>query len=90
MCAFVRKDVSAHRGNSPTNGSGRKLVIFRDSFASSLAPLLLDAYSEITLVDLRYFHPAMLGQLVDFNGADVLFIYSSALFNNSDSVRGVS
>lgn len=36
------------------NLGGRELVIFRDSFASSLAPLLMEGYSKITLIDLRY------------------------------------
>ena len=74
---------------NPDNTSGKRLIIFRDSFASPLSPLLLDAYSEITLIDLRYINPDMLGQLVDFSDSDVLFIYSAGLFNNSDSVRGV-
>jgi len=73
---------------NPANTSGRRLILFRDSFASPLAPLLLDAYSEIILIDLRYILPSLLDEAVDFSGADVLFIYSSGLFNNSDSVRG--
>jgi hypothetical protein len=72
---------------NPADTSGRRLILFRDSFASPLAPLLLDAYSEIILIDLRYLHPALLAEAVDFSGADVLFIYSSGLFNNSGSVR---
>ena len=75
---------------NPDNDSGRKLIMFRDSFASALSPLLLDAYSEITMIDLRYVNPDMLDQFVDFTDADVLFIYSAGLFNTSDSVRGVS
>ena len=75
---------------NPDNDSGRRLIMFRDSFASALSPLLLDAYSEITMIDLRYVNPDMLDQFVDFAGADVLFIYSAGLFNTSDSVRGVS
>ena len=75
---------------NPDNDSGHRLVMFRDSFASALSPLLLDAYSEITLVDLRYINPDALGDILDFSNADVLFIYSGGLFNTSDSVRGVS
>jgi hypothetical protein len=75
---------------NPANTSGRRLILFRDSFASALSPLLLDAYSTVTLIDLRYIHPDILGQVTDFTGADVLFIYSAGLFNNSDSVRGPS
>lgn len=62
----------------------RSLVIFRDSFASSLAPLFSGAYSKITLVDLRYIPSALIGDYVDFDeGADALFLFSSALLNSS-------
>ena len=72
---------------NPNNDSGRELIMFRDSFASSLAPLLLDAYSKITLVDLRYIQPDLIGEFVEFTDQDVLFIYSSAIFNSSYTVR---
>ena len=61
----------------------RELYLFRDSFGSSLAPLLSSAYSKITLIDLRYIHLSLLDQFIDFTpGADALFIYSSQIFNN--------
>jgi len=61
----------------------RELYLFRDSFGSSLAPLLAGSYSRITVIDLRYIHLQLLGQFVEFvPGSDVLFIYSSQIFNN--------
>lgn len=60
-----------------------ELVCFRDSFGSSLAPLLASSYRKITLVDIRYISPAMLGRFVDFTGADILFLYSTSVLNNS-------
>lgn len=68
---------------NPAATTGRKLIIFRDSYGSSLAPLLVEAYAEITLVDTRYVRSELLGSLVDFSGQDVLFIYSTSLLNNS-------
>lgn len=68
---------------SPAAKSGRTLVLFRDSYGSSLAPLLLEAYSKIVLVDLRYMASSLLPQYVDFTGADVLFLYADRLINNS-------
>jgi hypothetical protein len=59
---------------NPANTSGKSLVIFRDSFASSLAPLLLEEYSTVTLVDLRYVSMDLIGEYVDFGSATVLFI----------------
>ena len=61
----------------------RELYLFRDSFGSSLAPLLTDSYSKITVIDLRYINLALLGMFIEFTpGSDVLFIYSSQIFNN--------
>ena len=73
---------------NPAGTTGRSLVLFRDSFGSALAPLLLQSYDSITLVDLRYISPALLGEYVSYEGADILFLYSAALVNNSGAIRG--
>jgi len=65
------------------NAPERELYLFRDSFGSSLAPILAGSYSKITVIDLRYLNLQVLGMFVDFTpGSDVLFIYSSQIFNN--------
>ncbi len=66
----------------PNAGTDRELIIFRDSFASSLAPLLIGAYSRITLIDLRYISSSLVGDYVDFTDQDVLFMYSTSLINS--------
>lgn len=63
--------------------TGRELIIFRDSFGSSLAPLLLSDYARITLVDLRYIKWSYLDQFIDFDRQDILFIYGTTLLNDS-------
>jgi len=64
--------------------SDKELIIFRDSFGSSIAPLLLMSYSKVTLVDLRYIRTDMLGDFIDFSkDADVLFLYNTLILNNS-------
>ena len=72
---------------SPKNNSGKELIIFNDSFACSLAPLLLSEYSKITLIDLRYVSYKMLDQLVDFKDQDVLFLYNTMIVNNSNILK---
>ena len=63
-----------------SNTSGRELYIFRDSFSSSLAPLLVQSYSKITLIDLRYFSASILDYFVDFKaGDDVIFLYGAQI-----------
>lgn len=64
--------------------TGRELVLFRDSFGSSLAPLLLGAYDRITLIDLRYMSSELIPQLAPIaENTDVLFLLSTAVANNS-------
>lgn len=65
----------------------RELILFRDSFGSSLAPLLVQNYSKITLIDIRYVPGNVLGTFVDFHGQDVLFLYSTLVLNHSQSLR---
>ena len=66
----------------PNAESDRELIIFRDSFGSSITPLLIGAYSKITLVDLRYIAADFVDQFVEFEDQDVLFLYSTSLFNS--------
>ncbi|MBQ8298118.1 MAG: hypothetical protein IJX77_10095 [Ruminococcus sp.] len=72
---------------NPNADTERELIIFRDSFASSLAPLLADGYSKITLVDIRYVRSSMLGNFIEFGNQDVLFLYSTLLLNNSMAMK---
>jgi hypothetical protein len=73
---------------NPSNTSGKELIIFRDSFGSSIAPLLLCGYSKITLVDIRYIPYELLGDRLDFSkDIDVLFLYNTMVFNNSAMLR---
>lgn len=72
---------------NPANEGGKELIIFRDSFASSLAPLLAEAYSKITMIDLRYMSHEALGDYINFEDQDVLFIYSTLIVNKSDVIK---
>ena len=72
------------------NNTGNKLIIFRDSFGSSLAPLLINNYEEILLIDLRYVNYNILENYIDFSeyeNSDVLFIYSSRVINKTGILR---
>lgn len=72
---------------NPSADTDRELVIFRDSFASSLAPLLVSAYAKITLVDIRYVQPERLGHWLTFDSQDVLFLYSVSVLNHSETLK---
>lgn len=69
--------------DNPECTTGRKLVVFRDSFGSSLIPLMAFGYSQITLVDLRYIQSPLIKNYIDFDDQDVLFLYSTLVLNTS-------
>lgn len=73
--------------SNANNKTNKTLVIFRDSYASSLAPLLTEGYSKITLVDTRYISPKILNEYVNFENADILFLYSTLIINNSMALK---
>ena len=72
---------------NPAADSGKELVVFRDSFGSSLIPLLLKDYAKITVVDTRYIAPQLLEQYLQFENQDVLFLYSSLILNSSSALK---
>ena len=68
---------------NPASTTDKELVIFRDSFGSSLAPYFAECYRKITLVDTRYLASELVGRFVEFDDQDVLFLYSTPVLNNS-------
>lgn len=71
------------RIENPSASTDRELIVFRDSFGSSLTPLLVDDYKTVTLVDIRYINVELLGNYIDFHGQDVLFLYSTLVLNKN-------
>ena len=72
---------------NPAGRNGRELIVFRDSFGSSLVPLLLPGYSKVTLLDIRYLPADYLPQVVEFRNQDVLFLYSTLVLNQSAMLK---
>lgn len=74
---------------NPEATQKNEIIVFRDSFGSSLLPLMATSFSKITIIDTRYVQPHVLNEFVkagylNFNSADsVLFIYSTVLLNDS-------
>lgn len=68
---------------NPNSLTNKELVVFRDSFGSSLVPLLMQSYGKITLIDLRYIQSSMIKNFVEFNNQDVLFLYSTLVLNSA-------
>lgn len=71
------------RIENPNAGTDRELIVFRDSFGSSLVPLLTQDYKTVTLVDIRYISVEVLGKYIDFQNKDVLFMHSTLVLNKN-------
>lgn len=73
--------------DNPNATTDRELILFRDSFGSSLAPWLLEGYKTVTLVDIRYVSSSLLGEYLTFHGQDILFAYSTLILNSSSTMK---
>lgn len=73
---------------SPLAETDRTLVLFRDSFGSSLAPWLLTRYKKIVIIDTRYIASSAIDSYVDLSGADdLLFLYSTSILNTGGILK---
>lgn len=75
------------RIDNPTITTNKELIIFRDSFASSLTPLLINSYKTIYLVDTRYISSKLITNYINLNNKDILFIYCTSTINNSFTMK---
>ena len=67
--------------------SGRNLLIFKDSFAHSIVPLLAQNYSKITMVDLRYLNGSYLNYIDPQEYDQVLYLYNVENFSSSNDLQ---
>lgn len=84
---YLSGSVSLLDINNDKSNSDKELIVFRDSFGSSLIPLLTSSYRKITIVDTRYISSKILNNYIDFSNKDVLFMYSVLTINDSFSLR---
>lgn len=66
--------------------NGKKLAIFKDSYAHSLAPFLAHHFEEIHLIDLRYFNVNPYDYLQEHGIEEILFIYNLSTFGTESSL----
>ena len=65
---YLQGSRSLLRIDSPLSATDKTLVVFRDSFGSSLIPLLSESYRTIYAVDIRYLNSQLLGRFLSFVG----------------------
>ena len=84
---YLSGSVSLLKIESMNTSSNKELIVFRDSYGSSLIPLMMNGYKSITVVDTRYISSSMLSNYIDFNNKDILFLYSTLLINDSFTLK---
>lgn len=84
---YLSGSVSLLKIETMNTNSNKELIVFRDSYGSSLIPLMIDGYKSITVVDTRYISPSILSNYIDFNNKDILFLYSTLLINDSFTLK---
>ncbi len=72
---------------NPNAKTNKNLVVFRDSFGSSIIPLLVQDYRTVTVVDIRYINSGILNNYLRFTNQDVLFLYSALVLNSSSGLQ---
>ena len=72
---------------NPNSNTDKELILFRDSFGSSIAPLLVENYKSITLIDMRYMNMNLLKEKVNFKNKDILILYSTLIINDSSTLK---
>lgn len=72
-------------GNQPleviqTNGTGGRLLVLKDSYAHNLIPFLANHYSEIHMIDLRYYHGSIQKYATEHELTSTLILYNVSNF----------
>lgn len=79
-------------GNQPlieiqTNaGTGRTLLLLKDSYAHCFAPMLLDEFDRIVMVDLRYYNERLSDYMTENEFTDILVLYNASGFAEDTSI----
>lgn len=79
-------------GNYPSvkittdSGSGRRLLLLKDSYANCLVPFLAPFFEEIDMVDARYYYGNIDSQMQTGNYTDILFLYNVNTFLEDNSL----
>jgi len=81
------------RVNIKSNNSGEKVLILKDSYANAAMQFLVDQYSEITMIDMRYYHmqEKKVSELVEELGVDrVIMLYNMDFLNEDNNFIWIS
>ncbi|MGG4343307.1 DHHW family protein [Paenibacillus lautus] len=73
-----------------SNTNGRKLLVVKDSYANSLIPFLLKHYSEIHVIDLRYYEEDLTSFVNEQGIQEMLLLYNANTFFEDPSITNLT
>lgn len=85
---FLGSD-SMHIKITTSAGTGRKIVMFKESYGNAFAPFLIDSFDEIYIIDIRYFGRNAVDYIKQVGATDVLFINNIFAANTSMLINDI-
>ncbi|MGV8907041.1 MAG: DHHW family protein [Acetobacterium sp.] len=73
---------------NPVN-NGRNLLVIKDSYANAFIPFLTPYFSEITVLDPRYYYDSIDVLISESEITDILYLYNANTFFNDTSLEPV-
>ncbi|OPA78680.1 hypothetical protein BVG16_12520 [Paenibacillus selenitireducens] len=70
--------------------NGKKLLVVKDSYANSFIPFLLKHFSEIDVVDLRYYEEDLASFVNKHDIHDMLLLYNANTFFEDPSIKNLT
>ena len=72
---------------NPAITDGSKLLLIRDSYSDSLAPFLAQRFSEVHLVDLRYYHTSVADYMAEQGIDTAVVLYSVSVLDKRSLIE---
>lgn len=87
-CLFLGQNraLTYIKTNADTN---RKLLLIKDSYANSFVPFLLQNYSEIAVIDLRYIKTCITDYVDPDEFNHTLFLYNASTFSIDKNIKNI-
>ncbi len=67
-------------------GTGRRILVVKDSYAHCFVPFMLQEFDQITMLDIRYYNQTLGSLIEDEDYTDFLFLYNAAGFAEDTSI----
>ncbi len=72
---------------STNAGTGRRILVLKDSYAHCFVPFLYGAYDQVDMLDLRYFNSSLSEWIEAGEYTDILVLYNAAGFAEDTSLN---